>query len=87
MVGNELIKKLIRNVVKLNQNVQLFTSVLPSSLKKSLDHNDDAGLPEGMTLAASTLDAVDNLKKQLHAISVQEKLVNGKTELKLAFII
>ena len=86
MVGDELIKKLIRNVMELNQNVKLLTSVVYSSIEKSDSHNNDAGLPERMTLPASTLDAVDDLQEQLHAITVQEKLVSGKTELNLAYI-
>ena len=86
-MGDELIKKFIRNVMELNQNVKLLTSVVYSSIKKSDSHNNDAGLPEGMTLPASTLDAVDDLQEQLHAISVREKLVSGRTELNLAYII
>ena len=72
MVGDELIKKLIRNVMELNQNVKLLTSVVHSSIGKSDGHNNDAGLPERMTLSASTLDAVDDLQEQLHAIACEK---------------
>ena len=86
-MGDELLKKFIRNVMEPIQNVKLLTSVVYSSIKKSDSHNNDAGLSEGMTLPASTLDAVDDLQEQLHAIGVREKLVSGKTELNLAYII